>query len=55
MLEKPIIAIAQPGTRIPVGLRKVATGITAADLDTERGQKQAVSQLKEFTTRFDER
>lgn len=56
MLEKPIIAMVQPGTPVPPGVRKVATAVIVADLDTETGQQQATRQLKEVMARFgDER
>lgn len=45
MLDKPIIAMAQPGTPIPPGLRKVADAIIVADLDTEAGKQEAALQL----------
>ena len=55
MLGKPIFAMAQPGTPIPQGLRKAADVVIVADLDTETGRRQATRQLKEFTTRFDDK
>lgn len=55
MLDKPIIAMVQPGVDIPPGIRKIATAIIVADLDTETGQQQATRQLKEAMARFEER
>lgn len=52
MLDKPIIAMAQPGARIPPGLVKVATAVIVADLDTEDGKKQAAGQLKHIMERL---
>lgn len=53
MLSKPIIALAQPGTKIPPGLRKVADAIIVADLDTETGKQQITRQLKEAMARYE--
>jgi hypothetical protein len=33
MMEKPIIAIIPPGTKVPLGLAKVATEIVEGDID----------------------
>lgn len=52
MLDKPIIAMAQPGTRIPPGLTKVATAVIVADLDTEDGKEQAAGQLKHIMSQM---
>jgi len=46
MLDKPIIAMAQPGVPIPPALRKVATAVIIADLDTEAGKERATRMLK---------
>lgn len=47
MLGKPIIAVVMPGTAVPDGLRKVASAIIEADLDTEDGQLRAARQMKQ--------
>jgi len=46
MLDKPIIALAQPGVPIPYRLRKVADAVITADLDTEEGRARAARILK---------
>jgi nucleoside 2-deoxyribosyltransferase len=46
MLDKPIIAMVQPGVNVPPGLRKVATAVIVADLDTEKGKEHATRMLK---------
>lgn len=53
MLEKPIIAMAQPGTRIPRGLSKIADAVIVADLDTEEGKTEAMSQIQQAMSRVD--
>lgn len=55
MMDKPIIAMVQPGIPVPARLRKVVDAIIVADLDTEAGRQQATRQLKEFTARFSDR
>jgi len=55
MLDKPIIAMVQPGTPIPPRLRKVVDAVIVADLDTATGRQQAIRQIKEFTARFGDR
>jgi hypothetical protein len=48
MLEKPILAIVQPGAHVPAGLAKVADRIVEADLDTEEGRSVVTAALTEF-------
>lgn len=55
MLNKPVIALAMPGTTIPPGLRKVADAVIIADLDTETGKQQVARQLKEAMARYEDR
>jgi hypothetical protein len=55
MLDKNIVAMAQPGTPIPPRLRKVVDVVIVADLNTEAGRQQAIRQLKEYTARFEDR
>lgn len=38
MLNKPILAIVQPGAKYPEKLRRVANQIVEADVDTEEGK-----------------
>lgn len=52
MLDKPILAIVQPGNLVPDRLRQVADAIVVADLDTEAGKQHATQQVKEFMQRF---
>jgi hypothetical protein len=52
MLDKPILAVVQPGTEVPGRLRQVADAIIVTDLDTEAGKEQAAREIKEFTERF---
>jgi hypothetical protein len=39
MLDKPIIAVALPGTPIPAKLREIADRIVEADIDVEEGRQ----------------
>lgn len=48
MLDKPLLAVVQPGVNIPDRLRQVADAIIVVDLDTEDGKAQAAHQIKEF-------
>lgn len=52
MLDKKIIALAQPGTTVPKRLRKVADAIIIADLDTEEGREQVHAQLRQAMARL---
>ena len=50
LMDKPILAIATPGTEIPRKLRKIADVIVYADIDTKEGRDlvgQAVQDFKE--------
>jgi hypothetical protein len=38
--------MVQPGVNVPPGLRKVATAVIVADLDTEKGKEHATRMLK---------
>lgn len=46
MLDKPIIAMVQPGVTVPPGVRKVARAVIVADLDTEEGKERATRMLQ---------
>jgi hypothetical protein len=48
MLDKPIVAVVQPGVPVPPGLRKVAEAVITADLDTEEGKEHTARMLKLF-------
>ena len=48
MLDKPVIAIATPGQRIPERLRRVADKIVEADIDLEEGQQRLRAALLEL-------
>lgn len=39
MLDKPIMAIVQPGAQVPPKLREVCEEIVEADIDLEEGRK----------------
>lgn len=40
MLDKPIVAIAMPGARIPDTLRRIAAEVIETDVDTEEGRRE---------------
>jgi hypothetical protein len=48
MMDKPILAIVEPGTEAPAKLRKVADKIVEADVSTEEGRMQAQAAINEF-------
>jgi hypothetical protein len=48
MLDKPIVAVTMPGRKVPPGLRKVATAVICADLDTEEGRRRAAAEFKKI-------
>ena len=52
MLDKPILAVVQPGMTIPDRLRRVADAIIITDLDTEDGKAQAARDIKEYMERI---
>ena|SRR5579863_3356766 len=47
MLDKPIIAIAAPGLKVPDGLRRVAHAVVIFDNSTEETRKESGRLLKE--------
>jgi len=49
MLDKPILAIAQPGAEISGKLRQVADHVIEADIDTEAGREQVRLVLLKLT------
>lgn len=52
MLNKPLLAVVQPGTAIPDRLRQVADAIIVVDLDTEAGKAEAAHAIKDFMERI---
>jgi hypothetical protein len=46
MLDKPLLFVVSPGTRIPDALRRVADEIVVADVDLEEG-RQAIAAAME--------
>jgi hypothetical protein len=48
MMDKPILAIVQPGTETPPKLLKVADKIIEADLDTAAGHAKVQAEIREF-------
>lgn len=50
MLDKPIVAIAAPGVRVPARLRLVADEVVVADLDVEEGQAKVKAALARWAT-----
>jgi hypothetical protein len=50
MLDKPIVAVAQPGIRVPAGLRRVAHCVIEMgdDFDTEVGRKELASRMTQI-------
>lgn len=52
MLDKPLLAVAPPGTTIPKKLRKVADVIVYADIDTEAGRQTLQREIERFMERL---
>lgn len=50
MLDKPILAIVQPGAEVPDKLRSVCEEIVEADIDVEEGQKKIAEAISRITT-----
>ncbi len=48
LLDKPILAVVQPGVHVPDRLRQVADAVIVTDLDTEDGKAQAAREIREF-------
>lgn len=53
MLDKPIIAVVQPGTGVSEKLRKVADEIVEVDIQTKAGQQELAERIKAFSARFE--
>jgi len=54
MLDKPIIALIQPGMRVPEKLRLVADAIVEADLETDEGQAAIIKAMNDIKEREEE-
>lgn len=48
MMNKPILAMVQPGSEVPEKLRLVADVIVEVDLDSEVGRREAHEKIREF-------
>jgi nucleoside 2-deoxyribosyltransferase len=49
MLDKPIVAIAMPGSKVPARLRLVVDEIIEADLDTEDGREKIAAAIERLS------
>ena len=49
MLDKPIMAIVQPGARVPDKLRAVCEEIVETDIDLEEGRAKIVQAISRMT------
>lgn len=49
MLDKPIIAIVQPGQKVPARLRLVCDDVIEADLDVTEGQRKIAEAIAKLT------
>jgi nucleoside 2-deoxyribosyltransferase len=52
MLDKPIVAVVQPGVKLPERLRQIADAVIVTDLDTEDGRAQAAREISELMDRI---
>jgi hypothetical protein len=48
MLDKPVLAIVQPGAPVPERLRRVADVLVEADLDTEAGREKVQAAMDQM-------
>lgn len=48
MLDKPILAVAMPGARLPDHLHRVADRIVYADVDIEAGREKVAAAIAEM-------
>jgi hypothetical protein len=46
------VAIVMPGRKVPAGLRKVASAVICADLDTEKGRDRAAAEFRKIHARL---
>lgn len=54
MLDKPIMALAMPGAKVPQQLRALAVEVVEADIDTEEGKAEfaeALSRMPDLVRR----
>jgi nucleoside 2-deoxyribosyltransferase len=49
MLDKPIVALVQPGAKVPEKLKLVADEIIEADIRTEAGSRLVTERLRKWT------
>ena len=54
MLDKPIIAVVQPGTKVPEHLVRVADEIVEADLDNPQGMEKVQVAIEQAYQRIEE-
>lgn len=54
LLDKPIVAIALPGRPVPAAMRRIATRIIEADLDTAEGRETIQLALDEVMADMEE-
>lgn len=52
MLDKPILAIATPGAKVPPKLARVADRVLYVDIDTEDGRRQVEEAIKGMSDDF---
>jgi hypothetical protein len=55
MMEKPIIAIIPPGTKVPLGLAKVADEIVEGDVDDPTVKKRLMAAITRVTEKLDKK
>lgn len=53
LLDKPLLAVAMPGSHVPEKLRLVADEIVEADLDTEDGKAAVAAAVGRMKDRID--
>lgn len=50
MLDKPILALALPGSEVPARLRRAADMVLECDPTTESGQRELTAAIEAFAT-----
>jgi hypothetical protein len=55
MLDKPIIAMVEPGAEVPERLRRVADVILEVDMTTEEGRNRASEQVAVAVAQLEEK
>lgn len=48
MLDKPILVVAQPGSRVPARLRRVADEVVVADVDVDAGRQKVLAAIQKW-------